>query len=167
MLVWTRNLGAVAVLLLLGCSRDHASSQAAGAALDPKGEGCGHAACGPNYFVDVAPPADCASRANCALRLKLVATGDFHINAEYPYRFLADVAPKVAFQGTDPAGPTVFSKAGNNWETSGPQTGTMSVVFQANEKAAKTISGTFKLSVCSAKDCELEQATLAVPVSVH
>ncbi len=77
--------------------------------------GCKHAACADNFFVDIAPPGDCAAGASCSLKVTLVAMGDFHVNDEYPYRFKAEAVPDVAFGGTDPLGKEVFSKSAGDW----------------------------------------------------
>jgi hypothetical protein len=162
------GLLATATVGISACSRDGSSGHGAGATSAPAAGGdCGHTSCGSNFFVDAVPPADCAVGANCTIALTLVATGAYHINDEYPYKFKADDAPRVAFQGSDPAGPNVFSKSASNWQKTGPQKGTMSVVFQSTEKGAKNIAGIFKFSVCSEQNCQLEQATLTTPVSVH
>ena len=159
-------VAAAAAVLVGGCGRD-SSSHAEGTASAAPGADCGHTSCGSNFFVDAVPPASCASGANCAVALTLVATGAYHINDEYPYKFRADDLPGVAFQGTDPAGPNVFSKSASNWQKTGPQKGTMNVVFQSTDKGTKNVAGTFKFSVCSDQNCQLEQATLATAVSVR
>lgn len=154
-----------ALPLLAACSKDSSSARE-GAVTAPQGS-CGHTACGSNFFIDATPPADCAPGANCQVTLSLVATGEYHINDDYPYKFKADEVPQVVFQGTDPSGPNVFSKQANNWQKTGAQKGAMNVVFQAADKGNKSISGLFKLSVCSEHNCQLEQTTVATPVSVH
>jgi hypothetical protein len=126
---------------------------------------CGHSACGSNFFVDVAAPASCAVGAPCGLSLRLVATGDFHINEEYPYKFKAEDVKGVEFLGTDDSGKNVFSKGANNWQRKDEKTGTMAVSFRAAEKGDKPISGTFKLSVCSPQSCQLEQQPVTTTVS--
>jgi hypothetical protein len=151
--------------LLAACSKDSSSGHE-GAVTAPQGN-CGHTACGSNFFIDAVPPATCAPGANCQVQLSLVATGEYHINDDYPYKFKADEVPQVVFQGTDPAGPNVFSKTANNWQKTGAQKGAMNVVFQATDKGAKNISGTFKLSVCSEHNCQLEQTAVAAAVSVN
>lgn len=156
-----------------GCSRDGSTAGRGGggggegAVASLQGSDCGHTSCGSNFFIDAAQSSDCAPGANCAIAISLVATGEFHINDDYPYKFRADDAPHLTFQGTDPAGPNVFSKLGSNWHKMGPQKGTMSVVFQSAEKGTRNVSGTFKLSVCSAHNCQLEQTSLTTPVSVR
>jgi hypothetical protein len=126
----------------------------------------GHAASDDNYFVDSAPDA-CTAGSVCTLRLKLTATGDYHINDEYPYKFKADDSAGVEFQGTDSNGKNVFSKAAGDWSKDAEKTGTMTVKFKPADKGSKTIAGTFKLSVCSQQNCLLKQAQLSVSVTVR
>jgi hypothetical protein len=76
-------------------------------------ESCSHAVCADNFFID-AVPADCAAGVACTVALKLVATGAFHINDEYPYRFKADDAAGLEFLGTDAGGKGTFSKGADD-----------------------------------------------------
>ncbi len=136
---------------------------ASGAA--PIGE-CGHAVCADNFFIDTAPPSGCAPGATCAVDVRLVATGAFHINDEYPYRFKADDAKDLQYFGADSAGKGVFSKAAGDWSKTDPKSGAMTVKFAAASVGQKTVAGTLKLSVCSEANCLLEQRQLAVAVDV-
>lgn len=131
----------------------------------PRAPQDGHAASDDNFFVDAAPDA-CTAGSVCVLRLKLTATGDYHINDEYPYKFKAEDSGGVEFQGTDGAGKNVFSKAAGDWSKDGEKNGTMTVKFKPADKGSKSIAGTFKLSVCSAQNCLLKSAQLSVPVTV-
>jgi hypothetical protein len=152
-----------------GCGRDsraaiHSGSEAE--ATPPGRSGCSHAACGNGFFVDVGSAASCRVGATCTFALTLVATGDYHINDEYPYKFRADDLPGVEFLGTDGAGKNVFSKVAKNWSKRDERTGTMTVTFQSTEKGTKPIVGIFKLSVCSAQNCQLEQQQVTTMVDV-
>ena len=98
------------------------------------------------------------------MAVKLVATGEFHINDEYPYRFKADDASGIEFLGTDTGGKNAFSKAAGDWQKSEERSGAMTVKFSPAERGTKTIGGTFKLSVCSAQNCLLEQRQLTASV---
>ncbi len=124
---------------------------------------CGHAVCADNFFIDTAP-VKCTAGSPCSATVKLVATGDFHVNDEYPYRFKADDAPGVAFLGTDDNGKNAFSKAAGDWQKSDAKTGAMTVKFVAADPGAKAIGGTLKLSVCSAQACLLEQRQVTANV---
>jgi len=41
------------------------------------------------------------------------------------------------------------------------------VAFRAADKGAKSVGGTFKLSVCSAQTCQLEQQQVQATVAVR
>jgi len=161
--VW---LAGVVGVMVVACGKDR-SGHGQPAVTAPQGVDCGHTTCGSNFFVDAVQAGECAPGANCSLALTLVATGDFHINDEYPYKFRADDASGLTFLGTDTAGANVFSKAASNWQKTGPQTGTMSVAFQAPGKGKVSVSGTFKLSVCSAQNCQLESQSVTAPVTIR
>lgn len=155
-------------LLAAGCGRDsraasHSPDDLAAPALHAD---CGHSACGSNFFLD-ATAADCAAGATCSLTIKLVATGEFHINEDYPYKFKADDAAGVEFLGADPAGKNVFSKTASDWRKKDEKSGAMTVAFRAADKGSKSVGGTFKLSVCSAQTCQLEQQQVQATVAVR
>jgi hypothetical protein len=128
--------------------------------------GCGHAVCADNFFIDAAPTGDCAPGASCKVGLRVVATGEFHVNDQYPYRFKADDAPGVSFLGTDGAGPNVFSKAAGDWQKADAKSGAMTVKFTPASTGSTTIAGTLKLSVCSEANCLLEQRQVSTAVAV-
>jgi hypothetical protein len=131
------------------------------------GAGCKHAACADNFFVDTQAPSECAVGSTCDLAVKLTAVGDFHVNDEYPYRFKANDVPGIDYAGTDSMGKGVFSKPAGDWKKADAKTGVMTVKFTPREKGDKTITGTFKMSVCSAANCLLEQRELSAVVAAH
>jgi hypothetical protein len=112
-------------------------------------------AAGPVFRVDVTPPAGCARGTACEARILLTALGGYKVNAEYPFKFIADAIPQVAFDGTG-----TFALAGK-------QTGTLTVVFRADAAGTLHVSGTFKLSVCTKQLCKIEEPKVRfdVPVS--
>jgi hypothetical protein len=126
---------------------------------------CGHSACADTFFVDVTP-ADCVAGTVCSVAVKLVATGDFHINDEYPYRFRADDSAGVEFLGTDRAGKNAFSKAAGDWQRADAKSGAMTIRLKPSEMGSRAVAGTFKLSVCSDKNCLIEQRQLSATVQV-
>lgn len=164
------SLAALA-LLAAACGKDgHAAAKGGDdlAATPPAPPAdCGHAVCGSNFFVDTTPGADCVVGATCNLTVKLVATGQFHINDDYPYKFIADDTPGVEFLGADAAGKKTFSKAASNWEKQDQKSGAMTVAFRAADKGTKGVGGLFKLSVCSAQTCQLEQQRIQATVAVR
>jgi hypothetical protein len=137
---------------------DHATRSA------PPADCVGHAACADDFTIDATGPRGCAVGSVCSVDLELVAKGDFHVNEQYPYRFSADEGPGVRFEGTDAAGRNVFSKPAGDWQKTDAKRGVMKVRFTPLERGSKTIAGTFKLSVCSAESCLLEQRRLSASV---
>ena len=87
-------------------------------------------------------------------------------NDEYPYKLKADDAPGVEFLGADSAGKNVFSKAASDWRKRDEKSGQMTLSYRAADKGQKTVGGTFKLSVCSADNCQLEQQHVKATVAV-
>jgi hypothetical protein len=158
---------ALAGFLAGGCSRAaDAPSKAeiiAVSAAPPPASSCAHAVCADNFFVDTTTE-DCVVGSPCSVSLKLVATGAFHVNDEYPYRFRADDAAGVEFLGTDAAGTNTFSKSAGDWQRSEEKAGLMNVKFTVADRGTKRIGGTLKLSVCSAQACLLEQRTVTASV---
>jgi hypothetical protein len=88
------------------------------------------------------------------------------VNQQYPYKFTASQTAGVTFLGSDPANPNVFTKTAGDFTIGDEKTATMLVKFKAGQKGAVSIGGTFKLSVCSAQNCQLEQQDVMVNVNV-
>jgi hypothetical protein len=109
---------------------------------------------------------DCVAGAPCSLTLRLAATSGYHINDQYPYKYTATNVAAVDFQGTDRQGKNVFSKDAGDFAKQGPTVGVMTVKFTPQEKGSVTIDGTFKLSVCSDANCEIDSASPSVTVAV-
>jgi hypothetical protein len=105
---------------------------------------------GPSFRVDTVPPASCSRSAPCAAELKLQALGAFHINRDYPFKFVADPSPGVDHE-PDPGFAVIDD-----------QTAAMTLRFRAVTEGTARVLGTFKLSVCSEETCVIE----AVPVSI-
>lgn len=122
-----------------------------------------------NNFVVNSTVSACAANAECKIVLRLEAKGDFHVNKEYPYKFKANAASGVTFLGKDTAGAETFSKTAGDFalDAGNEKVGTMTLKFKPANKGNVSISGVFKLSVCSAQNCQMESATVTVPVTVH
>jgi len=122
-----------------------------------------------NNFTVNATVAACSANADCKIDLRLEAKGDFHVNKEYPYKFKATAANGVTFLGKDAAGADTFSKTAGDFtlDSGNEKLGTMTIKFKPANKGAVTIAGVFKLSVCSAQNCQLETANVSIPVTVR
>jgi hypothetical protein len=107
----------------------------------------------PFYRIDPGPKAPCASGSVCEARLVLTALGDYHVNKDYPFKFVADPAAAPV----DGDGTFAFDDA---------QHGTMTVKFRPAAAGTQKLVGTFKLSVCNDNSCEIETPKLELPVPV-
>lgn len=106
------------------------------------------------YRIDAGPPGACAQGKICEARLVLTALGGYHVNQDYPFKFLGEPAPAVPVDGE---GAFAIDDARH---------GTMTVKFRPAAAGTVKLVGTFKLSVCSDDTCEIEKPRieLAVPV---
>jgi hypothetical protein len=97
----------------------------------------------------------CTVGAVCEARLALTALGDYHVNKEYPFKFVGEPPPAAPL-----AGEATF-------KLDDARTGTMTIKFRPSASGTARVVGTFKLSVCSDDTCEIEapKIELAVPVS--
>ncbi|AKU99692.1 hypothetical protein AKJ09_06356 [Labilithrix luteola] len=118
---------------------------------------------GRNFGLDVAS-AGCRAGSECAMTIHLAVAGDYHVNKEYPYKFVATPEPGVTFLAQDG---TTFSRAAGDFREEGAKAGTMTVRFKPSAAGTARVQGTFKMSVCSDENCQIEQqpVSLAIPVS--
>lgn len=107
------------------------------------------------YRLDAGPQTPCAAGAPCEARIVLTALAGYKVNKDYPFKFLAEPAPGVTIDGTG-----AFS-------LDDARSGTLTLRFRAAQPGKVRFSGTFKLSVCNADQCEIEEPKieLALPVS--
>jgi hypothetical protein len=120
---------------------------------------------GQNFTLDLASTG-CKKGAECAVTIKLVAAADYHVNKQYPYRFNATLAPGLAFLGkSDP--PTSFTKDAGDFVEDGEKSGTMTVRFKPSAAGEAKVAGTYKMSVCSADQCQIEAQPVALSVPVN
>lgn len=155
-------LGAFAAAAV-ACGKDSEASTSRGPA--PARVAAGPHVDGAHYTIDAAPVTDCQAGTSCAVTVKLAVNGEYHVNAQYPYKFTATQAPNVTYLGTGAAGPNVFTKAAGDFVIGDEKTATMTIKFKVAQKGPATVGGTFKLSVCSAQNCLLEQPDVSVNVT--
>jgi hypothetical protein len=112
---------------------------------------------GPAFRVDtVAPAGPCARGASCALTIRLEALGGFHINKDYPHKFVPD-----------PEGGIVLEDPGR-LRSDDQQSGTLTIRFKADAGPARPIrvAGKLRFSVCSEESCRIEAVPVAADVPV-
>ena len=148
-----RELIAIALVIAAGesaaCGR---GGDPAGKASEPRGTPLASKAF---YRVDPGPPAACARETNCEARLVLTALGAYHVNKDYPFKFVGEPASAPLLDGE------------GTFAVDDAKHGTMTVKFRPGAAGTAKLSGTFKLSVCSDDTCEIEapKIELAIPVS--
>jgi hypothetical protein len=118
---------------------------------------------GKNFTLDAASPG-CRVDTPCTLTLHLAATGEYHVNKEYPYKFTATATPGVQFLGHGDA--STFSRASGDFHEDGEKTATMTVRFKPTAAGEARVGGTYKMSVCSAENCQIETQTVALAIPV-
>ncbi len=85
------------------------------------------------------------------------ATGEYKINAEYPYKFTLDAAPAgVSYSETVVRNVTRSEKKAS-----------ISIPFTPANKGTATISGTCAFSVCTASNCVIQKVPMSVTVKVE
>jgi hypothetical protein len=104
---------------------------------------------GRNYHVLAGPLATCPPVGPCTVAADLHADNGFKVNADYPHKL---IEPNVAL-----VAPATFAKLSTT-------RGRLLVSFDRAAPGPTTVGGTFKLSVCSADVCEIENVKLAVVV---
>lgn len=183
----TKRVGIVAVLAVLAagvaCSKpdDDASKKAAPAPAEiptiaisgtprPAAPPPPTAAPGPlriegTNFVVTADAATCAVGQECTMTVRLASTSGYHVNKQYPYKFVATSSPGLTFLGKPEA--STFSRESGDFREESDTNATMTVRFKPESKGSASVAGTFKMSVCSDENCQVEQTPIAllVPVS--
>ncbi len=115
---------------------------------------------GDPYQVKTEVVGDCKAGSECTAKITInVTDAEFHVNDQYPFKFIAS-APGVEFHGS----------AGSTFQ--GPdfvrekKTATMNVKFKPSAKGSLTITGKYKICVCSEKTCQPQTIDVSIPVNV-
>jgi hypothetical protein len=98
------------------------------------------------------------------MTIKLAAAGSYHVNKEYPYKFVATPASGLEFLGKGE--PQQFTRANGDFVEQGEKAGTMTVRFKPTAAGEAHVAGTYKFSVCSEDQCQIEQEKLELAVPV-
>ena len=97
----------------------------------------------------------CVHGKACRATIRLAALGKYHVNEEYPFRFVPDAAPGVSFGAERPL---VHEDA---------QHGTLDIELTPAAAGTLRLAGVFKLSVCSESACQIERPRLGIDLSVE
>ena len=120
---------------------------------------------GHHFTLDVSSKG-CTAGNECALTVRLEATGGYHINKDYPYKLTLNAAPNVVFLGRDPAGVLTFSKSAGDFQIIEEHVATMTARLKPSAKGTTSLTGIYKMSVCSESNCQLEQAKIFLDLLV-
>jgi hypothetical protein len=108
----------------------------------------------PFYRLDAGPRSPCTAGAVCEARIALTALGGYHVNQKYPTKFVPDPSPGLTLEGP---GTFVLDDA---------RSGTLTLRFRAERSGPARLSGTFKLSVCTDEQCEIEEPKIQLELPV-
>jgi hypothetical protein len=118
---------------------------------------------GSHFALDVASPG-CLAGQDCSMTIKLAATGDYHVNKEYPFKFIGAPSSGLTFLGKSEA--NIFTRAAGDYVPQGEKAGLMTVRFKAGSAGDTRVTGKYKLSVCSDAQCQIEEQAVELPLSV-
>lgn len=104
----------------------------------------------------------CKAGAECTMTIKLAIQGDFHINKEYPYRYVAADTAGIEYLGKTEK--NKFTKDAGDFVADGEKSGTMTVKFKPAAAGKVKLSGVYKMSLCSADQCQIEEPSLELMV---
>ncbi len=119
---------------------------------------------GNNFKIDT-ESGECKVGQECAAKVKLTATGGYHINKEYPYKLTMQADKSVDFLGKNESDKKVFSKPLGDF-TGEEKEATMNVRFKPTAAGDVVLKGTYKMSVCSEQNCQLETKELTLEVKI-
>jgi len=109
----------------------------------------------PAYGITSKLEGTCVAGTPCTVKVHLVAARDYHVNEEYPYRFVPQPTKTLTFASPSPA----FTKESE-------REGTLPISFIPKSTGPEKVEGTFKLSVCNKDVCLIEESRVGVDVVV-
>jgi hypothetical protein len=112
------------------------------------------------YDVKTEVVGDCKVGAECIAKITISAKGEFHVNESYPFKFTA-VHPTAEFHGS--AG-NVFTAG--DFERQGKTVGVMTVKFKPKDRGPTTITGKYKICICSDKICSPQTIDISIAANV-
>jgi hypothetical protein len=155
----TRLLPVIALgLSAIACSKSEASAEPKTDNLSRQSVGDGSSYENATYKVRLEAPPSFKIGEQAVARIVLETKGDYHINKQYPYKF---VIPQSPANGLSYPKPTVTREDGVFEE----RKAVISVPFVASQTGEAKISGIFSLSVCTDANCLLDKRNLEL--SVH
>jgi hypothetical protein len=156
------DAGAVAPASASASALGSASASASANAVAAKPVGV--AVSGPHFALSFSAPGDCKATQRCTATLTLKATEGYHINNEFPYKFVAEEHPNTDFLGKDAR---TFSKAAGDFAKVNETQANIAVAFAGKASGKARVAGTYKMSICSESNCQVESQAIALEVPIQ
>ncbi len=112
-----------------------------------------------NYKVTIEPAGSYERGKPGVVRIVLITKGDYHINEQYPYKF---VVQESSDEGVTFAKKTIRRADG----TFSKSRAEMPVTFTSNRSGNVRVGGVLSLSVCTASNCLLDKRPLELTVTI-
>jgi hypothetical protein len=147
----------LAFALAAGCSKSEAAPARGGASKESASVSKGPKSETETYIAEIKPSGAYKAGTEGVIEVTIATKGDYHINAQYPYKFKAtDPAP----DGIKYSKP-ILVRADGTFEE---KRGSFKVPFTVSKAGKATVSGTLSLSVCSDANCIMDKVDLDVEV---
>lgn len=113
-----------------------------------------------NYVVEISADGPFKAGVQGVAKVTLTTKGEYHINAQYPYRFKASATPPPGLSYPKP----VLQRADGQFED---KRAVFNLPFVTSQAGKFNVGGTFHMSVCSAGSCLVDKPPLDVTVTVQ
>ncbi len=143
----------------LGCSRSEAAPAPAPAGTRAAAVSSEAAHDTPNYKVTIAPSGPYQKGKEGMVRVVIVTKGKYHINDQYPYKFVVQDPPAEGMTYTNK---TVRRADGKFEETRAE----LPVRFTPQRSGTVQVGGILSLSVCTPSNCLLDKRPLVLDIEV-
>ena len=149
----------LAFALAAGCGKSEAAPARGSAAHESTAVTKGPKSEADSYVAEIKASGAYKAGAEGTVEITFATKGDYHINAQYPYKFKAtDPAPEgISFPKP------ILVRADGAFEE---KRGSFKVPFVVSKAGKATVSGTLSLSVCSDANCIMDKVELALDVDV-
>ncbi len=106
------------------------------------------------YGTSISGAGDCKVNEECKVALRLKAKGEFHINKEYPTKFVPSPSEGVEYVNS----PYRFTPSQEKEET-------FTITIKRTSASAISPKGQFKFGVCTSNGCQIASVDLATTIS--
>lgn len=151
------GIGLVVALVAIGCSRSEAAPQPEPAHAAAASSSAVHET--ENYKLTIEPAGPYEKGKAGQVTIVLTTKGDYHINDQYPYKFVVQDPPA---EGVSYVKKTI-PRADGTFEKTRAQ---LPVRFTAERAGSLKVGGVLSLIVCTASNCLLDKRPLEAEITV-